>query len=167
MPGSSEKTRETILVVDGDETVRNLIVAILQQAKFNVLTARSGPDAVKLAAGTDGVIHLLLAEVDAPGMSGPDLGEALKKGRPDLRVMLMSASANGSLLVLNYGWAYIQKSVVPEKLLEMVRDVLYAPDRSQLGGHEFDSKKDNAQAAADLLAASAAAQKMAQNSGKK
>jgi FixJ family two-component response regulator len=46
---------------------------------------------------------MLLSDVDMPEMSGPDLGETLKKSRPDLHVMLMSGSADGNLLVLNYG----------------------------------------------------------------
>ena len=75
-------------------------------------------------------------------MSGPDLGELLKKARPDMHVMLMSGGADGNLLVLNYGWAYIQKPFVAIKLVEMVTDVLHSPDRSQLGGQEFDSRID-------------------------
>jgi hypothetical protein len=46
------------------------------------------------------------------------------------------------LLVLNYGWAYIQKPMVPVKLVQMVTEVLHSPNRSQLGGQEFDSRKD-------------------------
>jgi len=56
--------------------------------------------------------------------------------------MLMSGGRDGSLLVLNYGWAYIQKPFVGTKLIQMVTDVLHSPDRSQSGGHEFDSRKD-------------------------
>jgi hypothetical protein len=67
-------------------------------------------------------------------MSGPDLGEALKKARPDMHVMLMSGGANGNLLVLNYGWAFSQKPFVRVKLLRMITDVLHSPNRSQLGG---------------------------------
>jgi DNA-binding NtrC family response regulator len=75
-------------------------------------------------------------------MSGPDLGEKLKKTRLDMHVMLMSGGATGNLLVLNYGWAYIQKPFVPAKLVQMVTEVLHSRDRSQLGGQEFDSRKD-------------------------
>jgi hypothetical protein len=44
--------------------------------------------------------------------------------------------------VLNYGWAFIQKPMVPVKLVQMVTEVLHSPNRSQLGGQEFDSRKD-------------------------
>src|SRR4029077_9567323 len=96
----------------------------------------------KLAAETDGKIHMLLSDVDMPQMSGPDLGQSLKQTRPDIHVMLMSGGSGGNLLVLNYGWAFVKKPFIPKKLVEMVTDVLHSPDRSQLGGQEFDSRID-------------------------
>ncbi len=136
------KTRETILVVDDNEVVLKFVVAILKRAAFQVLSAQDGAGAIEVAQQTDGRIDLLLSDVDMPLMSGPDLGETLKKARPDLHVMLMSGGANGSLLVLNYGWAFIQKPFVPAKLVQMITDVLNSPNRSQLGGQEYDSRKD-------------------------
>jgi DNA-binding NtrC family response regulator len=133
---------ETILVVDDDETVLAVVVGILRHAKFQVLSADNGPRAIKLAKATKGRIDLLLSDVDMPMLSGPDLGEALKKARPDLHVMLMSGGAKGNLLVLNYGWAFIQKPFVAAKLVQMVAEVLHSKNRSQLGGQEFDSRKD-------------------------
>jgi DNA-binding NtrC family response regulator len=142
MLGSPPKTLETILVVDDNEEVLRMVVRTLGDAKFHVLSAGNGPGALKLAAETGGKIDLVLSDVDMPEMSGPDLGQLLKKARPDMHVMLMSGGADGNLLVLNYGWAFIQKPFVPKKLVEMVIDVLHSPDRSQLGGQEFDSRVD-------------------------
>jgi DNA-binding NtrC family response regulator len=133
---------KTVLVVDDNEVVLRLVVAILQEANLHVLAAENGSNAIRLAMGTKERIDLLLSDVDMPLMSGPELGEEMKKSRPDLRVMLMSGGANGNLLVLNYGWAYIQKPFVAVKLVEMVNAVLYSPDRAQDGGHAFDSRKD-------------------------
>ena len=138
----SGSIKETILVVDDNQDVLNAVVAILEAAKFRVHSAGGGVAALKLAEETDEKIDLLLSGVDMPGMSGPDLGEALKKARPDMHVMLISGGENGNLLVLNYGWAYIQKQFLPVKLVQMVTEVLHTVNRSQLGGQEFDSRKD-------------------------
>ena len=146
MLGSIKGTLETILVVDNDEAVLKTVVTLLDDANFRVFSAPSGDDAIKLAEETECEIHLLLSAVELPKMSGPDLGNALKKTRPDIHVMLMSGQENGNLLVLNYGWAYIQKQVVAAKLVQMVTAVLHTPDRSQLGD-EFDSAKDTGQKA--------------------
>ena len=142
MPDSPKGTLETILVVDDNESILRMVIATLRTANFRVLSANSGPRALKLAQETDEKIHLLLSDVEMPEMSGPDLGQALKMVRPDLHVMFMSGGSQGNLLVLNYGWAYIQKPFVAQKLVEMISEVLHARDRSQLGGQEFDSRKD-------------------------
>ena len=142
MPRSLAGTLGTILVVDDNQEILKFVVEILQRANFRVLSANSGSDALEVAGKTNGKIDLLLSDVDMPRMSGPDLGEALKKTRLDLRVMLMSGGAQGNLVVLNYGWAFIQKPFVPVKLVEMITEVLNSPNRSQLGGQEFDSRKD-------------------------
>jgi DNA-binding NtrC family response regulator len=144
MSAISNGKLETILVVDDDPAVLRIVVAILKSANFQVLSAHSGADAMKLARETEGRIDLLLSDLNMPLMSGPDLGEALKKSRPGIRVMLMSGGVDGNLLVLNYGWAFIQKPFVAKKLVEMVTSVLHSPDRSQPGGQEFHSHMDTA-----------------------
>ena len=142
MPCHLKCAHETILVVDDNEAVLKCVVAVLKNAHFHVLAAENGANAIKVAKDTVGRIDLLLTDVDMPLMSGPDLGQKLKKARPDMHVMLMSGGADGNLLVLNYGWAFIQKPCVAVKLVRMITEVLHSPDRSQLGGQEFDSRKD-------------------------
>jgi two-component system cell cycle sensor histidine kinase/response regulator CckA len=133
---------ETILVVDDNAMLLKVVAEILRHANFQVLSADSGANAIELAKETEGRIDLLLSDVDMPQMSGPDLGVMLKKTRPDLHVMLMSGGDNGNLLVLNYGWAFIQKPFVSTRLVEMIIAVLRSPDRSQPGGQEFDCRED-------------------------
>jgi len=142
MPPSLKGSPETILVVDDNELVLGIVAKILEAENFRVLSAVGGPAALTLASETKGPIDLLLSDVDMPEMSGPDMGEAIKATRPRIHVMLMSGGANGNLLVLNYGWAYIQKPFVAVKLVQMVNDVLHTANRSQPGGQEFDSRKD-------------------------
>ena len=144
MPPSPGKL-ETILVVDDNPSVLRVVINILETENFHVLSAISGPSALKLAGETTETIDLLLSDVEMPEMSGPDLGEALKAARPEMHIMLMSGADNGNLLVLNYGWAYIQKPFVATKLVRMVNDVLHSRNRSQLGGQEFDSRKDRSE----------------------
>jgi DNA-binding NtrC family response regulator len=133
---------ETILVVDDTSSVLKVVTAILEAASFHVLQADGGAKAVKMAAEYPGRIDLLLSDIKMPEMSGPQLGELLKHTRPDVRVMLMSGFS-GDLLVLNYGWAFIEKPFLAKKLVEMVTEVLHTPDKSQ-GSNQFDKRKDKA-----------------------
>jgi DNA-binding response OmpR family regulator len=133
---------ETILVVDNDEQVRTSVVALLERADFNVIWADSGPNAISLSEKTNGKIDLLLTDWDMPEMSGIALGQWLKVFRPDMHVMQMSGGEHDTLMVMNYGWAFLQKPFVGVKLVEMVTAVLHSADRSQLGGESFDSRLD-------------------------
>jgi hypothetical protein len=141
MVDSLVKPLETILVVDDMEVVRELVVAVLQGANFHVLQAGNGEDALKIAAAYTGRIDLLLSDVQMPGMTGATLGETLKKSRPEMHMMFMSGFTGGNLLVLNYGWAFIEKPFVPMKLLKMVDVVLHTPDKSQ-GARQYDTAGD-------------------------
>jgi DNA-binding NtrC family response regulator len=130
------KKRETILVVDDSARVRNVVTTILEKASYRVLLAKSGANAIKVSEDFNGRIHLLVSDEQMPGMSGPDLGVALKLSRPDLQVMLMTAMADGDLLVPHYGWARIQKPFLTVKLLKIIDVVLIhspLPEKSGTG----------------------------------
>lgn len=140
MPNLQINEPETILVVDDDRAVLRYVVLILEKARFHVISADSGPNALRLAENTAGRIDLVLADWDMREMSGIALGEALKKMRPDIHVMQMSGGSNDTLMILNYGWAFLQKPFVGAKLVAMVKEVLNSPNRSQPGGESFDTR---------------------------
>ena len=141
---SSSARRETILVVDDNQLVLNVVVAMLQRVGFRVLSATSGADALRLAEETHGNIELLLSDVDMPEMSGRDLGEALKRIRPETRVILMSGGDYGYPypMVLDCGWAFIGKPFAPRKLIQKITEVLHSCDGRDPGGREFDGRHD-------------------------
>jgi len=126
---------ETILVVEDSPIVLATVRSILKHAGFIVLEATSAEQAIQIESHFAGTIHLLLSDVMMPGMSGPDLANSLVERRNDMRVMLMSGYAGGDLLVLNYGWHFIQKPFVRSGLLERVNEVLHGRDRSQGTDH--------------------------------
>jgi len=134
---------ETILVVDDNPEVLSAVSVILRNAEFHILKATNGPEAVELAHGFTGTIDMLLSDWNMPEMSGPALGRVLKLLRPDIHVMLMSGDNSGSIMILNYGWAFLEKPFETNKLVSMVTDVLRTPSRAQAGGEEFDSRKDH------------------------
>ena len=59
-----------------------------------------------------------------PDLSGPDLALKLKESRPEMRVILMSSYPVDGMLVLHYGWYFIQKPFVPIQLVEKINEVL-------------------------------------------
>src|SRR5688572_30384471 len=70
--------RETVLVVEDEEAVRQFAVESLQRHGYHVLSASSGEEALKVAGSYGSTIHLLLTDVVMPGMKGPELAGRLR-----------------------------------------------------------------------------------------
>jgi DNA-binding NtrC family response regulator len=135
------RTPETILLVEDHTALLKLIKQILEDANFTVIPASNAKHAMQLESEFPGTIDLLLSDVRMRGMSGPNLAKRLKARRPQMRVMLMSGYPGGALLVLNYGWHYIEKPFVPSVLVSKIKDVLQGETREQ-SAYRFDSLKE-------------------------
>lgn len=79
----------TVLTVDDDEDVRELVATVLGGAGFRVLTAASGEAALDLLEG-DEAIDVLFTDVVMPGLSGMELARRAKRLRPSLRILVAS-----------------------------------------------------------------------------
>jgi len=85
---------ETILVVEDEGSVRRLAHQVLSRAGYRVLEAADGREALVVANRFAGPIHLLLADIVLPGLSGLVVAEKLKALRPDVRVLFISGYSN-------------------------------------------------------------------------
>jgi DNA-binding NtrC family response regulator len=137
----NERTLETVLLVEDHSVLRKLVQQILEDANFTVIPASNAKQAIQLEAEFPGTIDLLLSDVRMRNMSGPNLAKRLKQRRPQMRVVLMSGYPGGALLVLNYGWYYIEKPFVPSVLVSKIRDVLRGETREQ-STDRFDTLKE-------------------------
>ncbi|MEP6493257.1 MAG: response regulator [bacterium] len=86
----------TILLVEDERAIRELIARILQASGYRVLIASNGAEALRLAAEHPGTIDLLTTDVVMPGMTGPELVAKLHETRPGLTVLYMSGYASGT-----------------------------------------------------------------------
>jgi len=77
------------LVVDDDPLVLEVITSMLKELGCETLTARSGTDALGRLANDDS-IELLFADINMPGLSGPQLAMRARDFRPEVRVLLLS-----------------------------------------------------------------------------
>src|SRR5438876_11606800 len=85
-----EPSAGTILVVEDDVMVRDLLEKILTRAGFNVLLAANGEEALSAAFAHDGHIALVIADIVMPRMSGRELVERMRIIRPEARALYIS-----------------------------------------------------------------------------
>jgi DNA-binding response OmpR family regulator len=113
----------TILLADDDGELRKLVLRLLTRCGYNLIVADDGRDALQKAREFDGVIHLLLSDVEMPGMTGIELAIQLNQERPDTKILLISGLATG-MLVLNNGWQFLPRPFMADLLRDRVRDFL-------------------------------------------
>jgi PAS domain S-box-containing protein len=120
----------TILVVEDEVQVRELIQEVLQAEGYTVMAAADGDQGIQLCTAYDGPIDLLLTDVVMPGLSGPEMVQCILPMRPTLKVVYMSGYASdamGDHGVLAPGTAFLQKPFTPDILLAKVRETLDRP----------------------------------------
>jgi PAS domain S-box-containing protein len=126
-PLATRRGTETVLLTEDEEQVRVVARGILERHGYQVLEARSGEEALRLAEQHAGPIHLLLTDVVMPRMSGPALADQLRQTRPSVRVLCMSGYTDDATVrhgVFAAQLAYLQKPLTVETLTRKVREVL-------------------------------------------
>lgn len=125
---------ETILLVEDEESVRELVSKVLQRNGYTILEARHGEEAVDLCTKFEGDIHLLVTDVVMPRMSGREVAETLQPTRPTMKVLYLSGYTDDEVVrhgVLESMTAFLQKPFTPDALARKVRDVLDADCQPQ------------------------------------
>lgn len=114
-----------ILFVDDDVYIRKVLGDFLQRSGFVVLSAADGEDALETAKAYDGKIDILVSDLIMPGMSGIELAKALVRSRPELKVLLISAFADGPP-PLDPLWGFLRKPFAPTVLSDKIKEMCTA-----------------------------------------
>jgi signal transduction histidine kinase len=129
-PATVPRGSETVLVVEDEEVVRELMREWLEAHGYRVLAAANGADALALSGGHAGPIDVLVADVVMPKLGGPALTKQLLPLRPDMKVIYISGYADealGDRRVLEAGAAFLQKPFTLDNLVRKVREILDVP----------------------------------------
>lgn len=119
---------ETVLVVEDEEIVRELVCDVLEERGYNVICAADGLEALEIAGNFDGTIHLLVTDVIMPHMNGHELASKLSRIRPDMKVLYVSGYSDtdlGDHGVLDPRFELLQKPFTPQTLARKIRDVIH------------------------------------------
>jgi CheY-like chemotaxis protein len=117
----------TILLVEHDPVVRHVIRLLLELEGDVVLEARDGDEALTLLGGHEGPIDLLLTDVMMPGLSGAEVCERVRAGRPGLPTLFISGFYPEAVFPeqrLPDDSAFLAKPFMPEELVQAVDELL-------------------------------------------
>jgi PAS domain S-box-containing protein len=125
-PDPEPEATETVLLVEDEDVVRRLVKQVLEQSGYAVLEARDGAQALEL--GRDRPVDLLLTDMVMPKLGGVEVAAALRKVRPELKVLYMSGYAEGALApgALGPATTLLEKPFSFATLTEKVRGLLDA-----------------------------------------
>ena len=119
--------RETVLLVEDDQTVRELVRDVLRRNHYAVIDVPSSAEALRFCQREEVVIDLVLADVVMPELSGPELVRAVQATSPGTRMLFMTGYGEKAQLLIGSDTVCLQKPFTPRVLLERVREVLDAP----------------------------------------
>ena len=125
-----EGGRETILVAEDEEMVRDLVRSILEDAGYTVLTARNGAEAVRLVEEHANAIDLALLDVMMPRGGGREVMDHIQATNPKTRILFSSAYSESAIhlnFVIKEGLDLLVKPYSRAELLHAVREALDAP----------------------------------------
>ena len=120
----------TVLVVEDDEVLRQILCHLLDRQGYHVLCGGTATEAIQLAADPEKPVDLLLTDVGLPGASGYHLAGVLLRLFPELQVIIMSGHAEADLPERAPGGRRLPHLVKPfplDALLELVRELLVPP----------------------------------------
>lgn len=115
----------TILLVDDEESVRNLVTATLKGEGYKLLLARDSDQAMQMSDAHEGSIELLIVDqVMPPFMGGPELAACIRMLRPEVKVLYISGYNASDAVLDELGDAsadFLRKPFLPDILLKKVR----------------------------------------------
>jgi two-component system, cell cycle sensor histidine kinase and response regulator CckA len=118
---------ETVLVVEDEDAVREMVCEILAKRGYAVMTARDGDAALRLSERHGGTIHLLVTDVVMPRMGGLELAGHLQSQRRGMKVLYTSGYTDNALAhrdILGRGVHFLQKPFSSDLLTRRVREAL-------------------------------------------
>jgi two-component system, cell cycle sensor histidine kinase and response regulator CckA len=125
---ATQRGSETVLLVEDEDAVRTLAREVLLRHGYEVLEARHGLDALRIAEAHPEVIHLLIADVFMPHMTGSDLAQRLLVVRPAMKTLFISGYTDHTIMHqhLTPGAPFVQKPFSPDVFARRVRGILDA-----------------------------------------
>ena len=117
---------ETVLVIEDEVAVRELVIDVLKDLGYHALEAGDGPSGLKILKSLDRV-DLLVTDVGLPGMNGRQVAEAAREHRPDLKILFITGYAENAAMANGFlapGMEMVTKPFAVDALAARIREMI-------------------------------------------
>jgi PAS domain S-box-containing protein len=118
---------ETVLLIEDDPSLCDVVCEVLESADYTVLVAHDGAMAIQIADEYDGAIHLIVADVIMPGITGKQATDQIKAARSEVEILFISGYTGdiiGRHGVLSSEARFLGKPFTSADLLRKIREAL-------------------------------------------
>jgi DNA-binding NtrC family response regulator len=127
---------ETVLIVDDEKSLQDLLRATLESRNFKVLTAFDGNEAISIYSEKQNKVDIVLLDMLMPKLDGPSTIPLLKKINPQIKIIGMSGSMLENMsedtITVMQELPFLQKPFDSEDVVMMVNNVIYGIQKSNI-----------------------------------
>ncbi len=126
---TEERNSATVLVLEDELSVRNLVGEILTEHGYKTIESGGASEAIAKAAAHSNPIHLVITDVIMPEMKGPEAFEKIREHHPEAKVLYMSGYTDNVVAcqgILKEDIEFIQKPFTVKGLLQKCHSILQA-----------------------------------------
>jgi PAS domain S-box-containing protein len=119
---------ETVLVIEDETSVRELVIDVLNDLGYRAMEAGDGPSGLKILQSPER-IDLLVTDVGLPGMNGRQVAEAARDCRPGLKILFITGYAESAAMANGFlapGMEMVTKPFAIDALANRIRDMIAA-----------------------------------------
>ena len=114
----------TVLIVEDNDNLRNLLQRALEGVGFSVLPAADGAEALRWSEQHEGTINIVVSDIVMPGLNGLELSKLIRAARPETKFLFITGFGDQFPELHEYGADILEKPFLPSELLRKVEEIL-------------------------------------------
>ena len=114
----------TILIVEDNSNLRNLLQRTLEGVGFSVLPAADGEEALRRSKQHEGPIEIVVSDIVLPKLNGLELSQRIRVARPESKFLFITGFGDQFPELREYGANILEKPFLPSELVRKVDDIL-------------------------------------------
>jgi CheY-like chemotaxis protein len=114
----------TILIVEDNDNLRNLLQRTLEGVGFSVLPAADGEEALRRSKQHEGTIEIVVSDIVMPKLNGLELSQRMRVARPESKFLFITGFGDQYPELREYGANILEKPFLPSEIVRKMEDIL-------------------------------------------